>query len=542
VDLLTVIFRRNCKARKVKCGEEKPRCSNCERLDEDCDYKIRLSWGGRPLKKKLQENNGHDPNGDDQSQFIPGAGQFSLNPHFPAPQTFVQTNPTNGTARKPPVPRAGSGKKTSMSNYQTVFAVGEMQAPPPAPVQQTPIVTPPPSHGSHSNGHSRNSSTASSLSIPPSRVDPQLNVQVPLTQAQQTPPERHHAHRNSREERNPYAWNHSLTPINTNPLQSPFDESHVRHDHDRAFFSPYTPGPGPFSPAHTTSPITSFHSPPGHHHSSSPDIPHAQPHYGSPHEKSYHPPPMMLQSPTKKHKTSTSPIVSPPPPSPFVYDRNPMTQAPELATHNIAQALSYMNHTIPAMPMGMHDAFMPMPPVTTVALGNTSGMRRLSVENLLAEPLPLDAFNSYHHQPDPYDKYETKFMADDHIPYDEMDDEEIEEITRHEYNDVDFSMLQVNRARKMFQMNPAYVDLPQMSIPRRLDPLPQMLLQNEQNKMYFHHYLKYTARLLVPHDCSENPFKHILPQSTYPPPSCERRLRLPVTPTNPSQWPSKPII
>jgi hypothetical protein len=33
-----------CKARKVKCGEEKPICRNCERQGETCDYKVRLNW------------------------------------------------------------------------------------------------------------------------------------------------------------------------------------------------------------------------------------------------------------------------------------------------------------------------------------------------------------------------------------------------------------------------------------------------------------------------------------------------------------------
>ncbi|KAH7401976.1 fungal-specific transcription factor domain-containing protein [Phaeosphaeria sp. MPI-PUGE-AT-0046c] len=39
-----------CKARKVKCGEEKPHCTNCERQSETCDYSIRLNWGGRSKK------------------------------------------------------------------------------------------------------------------------------------------------------------------------------------------------------------------------------------------------------------------------------------------------------------------------------------------------------------------------------------------------------------------------------------------------------------------------------------------------------------
>ena len=51
------------------------------------------------------------------------------------------------------------------------------------------------------------------------------------------------------------------------------------------------------------------------------------------------------------------------------------------------------------------------------------------------------------------------------------------------------------------------------TIPRGLDPLPPILLDNEKNMMYFKHFLGFTARLLVPHDCSENPFKKVLPQS-----------------------------
>lgn len=39
-----------CKARKVKCGEEKPQCANCVKQGETCDYSIRLQWGGRSKK------------------------------------------------------------------------------------------------------------------------------------------------------------------------------------------------------------------------------------------------------------------------------------------------------------------------------------------------------------------------------------------------------------------------------------------------------------------------------------------------------------
>lgn len=54
-----------------------------------------------------------------------------------------------------------------------------------------------------------------------------------------------------------------------------------------------------------------------------------------------------------------------------------------------------------------------------------------------------------------------------------------------------------------------------VSISRSLEPLPPTLQENPMNLLYFHHFVNHTARMLVPHDCSENPFKSILPQSSY---------------------------
>ena len=51
-----------------------------------------------------------------------------------------------------------------------------------------------------------------------------------------------------------------------------------------------------------------------------------------------------------------------------------------------------------------------------------------------------------------------------------------------------------------------------VTIPRGLTPLPPTLQDNPMNLLYFHHFLNHTARILVPHDCSANPFKNILPQ------------------------------
>ena len=51
-----------------------------------------------------------------------------------------------------------------------------------------------------------------------------------------------------------------------------------------------------------------------------------------------------------------------------------------------------------------------------------------------------------------------------------------------------------------------------VSIPRSLGILPSTLQNNPMNLLYFHHFLNHTARILVPHDCIENPFRSILPK------------------------------
>ncbi|WEW61349.1 hypothetical protein PRK78_006839 [Emydomyces testavorans] len=50
-----------------------------------------------------------------------------------------------------------------------------------------------------------------------------------------------------------------------------------------------------------------------------------------------------------------------------------------------------------------------------------------------------------------------------------------------------------------------------INIPRYLTPLPSALLENPINLLYFYHFLNHTSKILVPHDCSNNPFANVLP-------------------------------
>lgn len=51
-----------------------------------------------------------------------------------------------------------------------------------------------------------------------------------------------------------------------------------------------------------------------------------------------------------------------------------------------------------------------------------------------------------------------------------------------------------------------------VKIPRFLEPLPAELQNNSMNLLYFHHFINHTGRILVPHDCPENPYRSVLPQ------------------------------
>lgn len=41
-----------CKSRKIKCDEARPQCQNCRRQSVQCDYSVRLNWGGRSKKSQ----------------------------------------------------------------------------------------------------------------------------------------------------------------------------------------------------------------------------------------------------------------------------------------------------------------------------------------------------------------------------------------------------------------------------------------------------------------------------------------------------------
>ena len=69
-------------------GEEKPRCTNCERQGETCDYSIRLNWGGR--SKKDRRGTGSDASSAASGSPYESTFTFEDNVFSSNPETYTR--------------------------------------------------------------------------------------------------------------------------------------------------------------------------------------------------------------------------------------------------------------------------------------------------------------------------------------------------------------------------------------------------------------------------------------------------------------------
>lgn len=88
--------------------------------------------------------------------------------------------------------------------------------------------------------------------------------------------------------------------------------------------------------------------------------------------------------------------------------------------------------------------------------------------------------------------------------------------TRELYSDFPFDDAEPRTRDMAFGKGGYYVKPVPIRIPKSLEPLPPILMENKMNLLYFHHFINHTARILVPHDCEKNPFRQILPESKIP--------------------------
>ncbi|PVH95035.1 hypothetical protein DM02DRAFT_538240 [Periconia macrospinosa] len=119
-----------CKSRKIKCGEEKPQCTNCTRQGDNCDYSIRLTWGGRTKRRVRESTSGTDtPTSTDSSHTMPISFEHSFSASLDTPppkrkvarythtQSATSTPPPNSSLVDPELMRMSAAQSPSLLAY-----------------------------------------------------------------------------------------------------------------------------------------------------------------------------------------------------------------------------------------------------------------------------------------------------------------------------------------------------------------------------------------------------------------------------------------
>lgn len=213
-------------------------------------------------------------------------------------------------------------------------------------------------------------------------------------------------------------------------------------------------------------------------------------------------------SPATTFSDAYSPNTGPPTPyNPFV--TMPLTPNSSVGSED-PSVRSSVNHQSPAYP----------PP----------DLRRLSVQSLVNN-IHDSSFQEYNADGEPKRRYPVTDSVSTTYGYDmglpdfdtprNKDDLAIaifspEMGTRELYEGFPFDDTEPRTRDMAFGKGGYYAKPVQIRIPKSLEPLPPILMENRMNLLYFHHFINHTARILVPHDCEQNPFRHILPESLYP--------------------------
>ncbi|EOA80749.1 uncharacterized protein SETTUDRAFT_174460 [Exserohilum turcica Et28A] len=372
-----------CKSRKVKCGEEKPSCTNCQRQGEKCDYSIRLNWGGRSRQDKICS-------GSDAS---------------------------NGVSASP---------------YESAFVFEDDSS----------RLFPLPSEAQSQHQHARSASHAS-LSASTHAIDPTLMRPIPHIV---TSPE----------------------PVDGNP-----------------FFQAAVPSSAPYSQAQyqTTFDARSFAAPAFDAFSSS------SPNFAS----------------------ADGPM---PPPSQSS-STDPMLQRQKYGTPIESPGTVFSDAYSPRTVHTPQDSAVSSP-----------GPRRVSVQSLVNDLHGDRQYSSSYHGDDArqypiVDAASTTYGYDLGLPdldTPRNDDASAIAVVSPQNNAMDlngdspYDSSEAPSKPMAFERGGYYASPVPIRIAKTLEPLPPLLIENQMNLLYFHHFLNHTARILVPHDCERNPLRNILPQ------------------------------
>ncbi|KAF2480816.1 fungal-specific transcription factor domain-containing protein [Neohortaea acidophila] len=386
-----------CKARKVKCGEEKPACTNCLKSGETCDYSIRLNWGGRGRK-------GDEDALDDMNTI-----------------TFV-SNPASINA------------KTTEHSHEHIFSAQHI-APAPAPARPS-------------------SSQRASLPTPEPTPSSDGATIDPLLRGAQYPP----------------GQDRATSQYTSFPFQ-PHPNGAWQH-------SPPTSAPAPMKEESRWSPE-------------------------NPAKR------MKMSSPPNSHHTPVFAV----PQYPNQVEQSP--SASHLTTHSISSIVN-----TPATPGSTISSGSPFPQYQApITVQDPPDLRRLSVKSLLSDPSD-DADRPQYPRVNSHGGWRT-YGYDHGFPDLDLPNNDDTNVIQPRSPDLrrasvaaiedDSSSNDSDPKLIAFEPGGYYAQPVPIKLPRSLEPLPPELTHNQMNLLYFHHFINHTARILVPHDCPENPLRGVLP-------------------------------
>jgi hypothetical protein len=413
---------------QVKCDETRPRCQNCVKIGQICDYSIKLNWQGR--LKKDGKNNLTAEEFTPGQDLAGGKGQFEI--------TFA--SPLGGNEEASPSPRRDM-QRSSQGPQQTLHSSRKEDT---DPGMNALDVSP------------RSQDRSESYKSPPM-------VEDLYSESKSQFPQSNHTTYNTIDSPEPTAKRIRLS----GNFESSNTPQQWQMPPPRGMYFVGSTGTSPYL---------------GNN-------------------------PLLAPSPFSPKSISTPP-----------YSNNtPLTPASSSVTSD--------DHQIQRSPH--------FKPISTSI--NSNYDRRLSVESLLASPLENTFPRS---SPRAYDESRIYGFdvgaADKDIPENDDEnaitnnvmpstliDDNLDMVLHAPHtpdgtyaNEFGFG-LRPKESNQAFEKGNYYASPVAIKIPVSLGLLPPLLSRNPMNLLYFHHFLNHTARILVPHDCSENPFKTLLPQSEF---------------------------
>ena len=509
---------RPCKARKIKCGEEKPKCQNCERQGETCDYSIRLNWEGRTKRK--------GETGSQTSTFV-----FHQNVTSPSGDSDLSSPGVSRTPQFITSPTV-AGSPGGHDSLRSRRVRGRTHTQP-----------------DRTESHSPSIDALTENALPPTE-----RTAAPLSTSTVDPTLARTRHNEMADQYEPMLGNR--TGQGPRDHFSAVQLSRIRDQrHSVSYPSPSDSNlesPPNFLnamtfPAGSHLPLPDPQMPPPFQNSLSPWS------HPSNLRKIHEDGPFHAQHRSKRMRLS--PSIDP-------IDGGPRHQVSPHGIYNTGGLIkSLAPHTSPhAMQPGYHSSFngntgIPLTPAASSVASDDNyvrpfskpssqvfqdspDLRRLSVKSLLSDDSPADSGTESAMPASPYIASSVstpvanygvdRGFPDLDLPNNndsialngstpslstvglynsEQDDHNGDSDLPAEFG---FGLHGTNAAHEHggYYAKPVIV-----TIPRSLGPLPSALLEKPMNMLYFHHFLNHTARILVPHDCSENPFKSILPQS-----------------------------